>query len=245
MRDATSYRHIAPYYDWIMAHVDYDEWGRHLARLWRKFGKDPRSVLELAAGTCPFAARKVFPSGARVIHSDLSPYMLARTTGGVRVAANALALPFKGPFQVCAMIYDAFNYLAREEDVSRCFAETFRVLDAGGLFIFDITTAANSRRHFADTLDFGELQGCTYIRASRFDTDTRMQKNDFTFFVEEEKGCWRKYEETHQQRIYTVGGIERLARGAGFEVAGSFDGFTLKPGRDAAERVHFVLRKPL
>ena len=32
MRDETSYRVIAPYYDWIMAHVDYDGWGRYLVQ---------------------------------------------------------------------------------------------------------------------------------------------------------------------------------------------------------------------
>lgn len=252
MRDGTSYRVIAPYYDWIMAHVDYDAWGRHLARLWRRFGDEPAAILELGSGTCPFFRRSVFPPGSRVVYSDLSPFMLGRAADGAdggdggprRVAANALSLPFKGPFDVCLMVYDALNYLMTEQDVARCFREARRVLSAGGLFIFDVTTRANSRRHFEDMLDYGELEGCTYVRESRYDREAGLQCNDFTFFVERAPGSYAKVKESHQQRIYRLSRLKALARKAGFAVEGCFEGFTLRPGSEASERIHFVLRKP-
>lgn len=247
MRDATSYRAIAPYYDWIMAHVDYDAWGRHLARLWRRFGPEPASILELGAGTCPFSRREVFPKGAKIVYSDLSPFMLSHadeSARGGRVAANALALPYKGRFQVVLMIYDAFNYLMTEEDAALCLAEVRRVLAPGGLFIFDITTEANSRRHFEDMLDFGELEGCTYVRESRYDREARVQRNEFTFFVENSPGNFAKVKESHQQRIFRLSKLKAMARKAGFETAGCFDGFTLKPGTEESERIHLVLKNP-
>jgi SAM-dependent methyltransferase len=245
MRDETSYRVIAPYYDWIMAHVDYDGWGRYLSRLWNKFGDEPSSILELAAGTCPFQSRRVYPRGARVTYTDLSPFMLAQNgkTRG-KAAANAQALPFKPGFGLCVMIYDAINYLMFDEEVLRCFREALRVLRPGGLFIFDITTEANSKRHFEDTLDYGELEGCTYIRASRYDRKARLQSNEFTFFTAAEDGLWRRRVESHQQRIYKLARIRSLAREAGFAVAGCFEGFTLRPGLETSERVHFVLKRP-
>jgi SAM-dependent methyltransferase len=247
MRDGTSYRVIAPYYDWIMAHVDYDAWGRYLVRLWRRLGAEPASVLELGAGTCPFARRRVFPPGARVVHSDLSPYMLARAADAepvpLRAAANVLALPFKARFDLCLMIYDALNYVMTEADLLRSLREVRAVLADGGLFLFDVTTEANSRRHFEDVLDFGELAGCSYVRESRYDRGARLQRNDFTFFVEGGGGCWTRVKESHQQRIWSLGRIRALAREAGFEVEGCFEGFTFRPGREASERIHFALRK--
>lgn len=247
MRDETSYRVIAPYYDWIMAHVDYDEWGRYLARLWRRDGLDPVNILELGSGTCPFARRKVFPSASRVVYTDLSPFMLGKgadAAPGRQVAANALSLPFKGPFQLVLMIYDALNYLMNDEDVERCFREAYRVLSPGGLFLFDVTTEANSREHFEDMLDFGELEGCTYVRESRYDREARVQRNVFTFFVEESGGSFRKIKESHQQRIYRLSKLKALARKAGFTVEGCYEGFTLRPGTEESERIHFSLRKP-
>lgn len=247
MRDETSYRIIAPYYDWIMAHVDYDAWGRYLGRVWKKAGLKPRSVLELGAGTCPFARRDVFPPDAKVVYSDLSPFMLSRAPAlspDLRVAANALALPFKGPFDLCLMIYDAINYLMHDADVAKCLREVHRVLVPGGLFLFDVTTEANSKRHFDQAVDYGEMEGCTYFRESHFDRDTRVQGNDFLFFVEQGRGLFRKVKESHQQRIYSLGSMKAQAKKAGFAVEGVYEGFTFRPGREASERVHFALRKP-
>ena len=246
MRDETSYRAIAPYYDWIMAHVDYDAWGRYLARLWKKGGIDPRAVLELGAGTCPFARRDVFPPEAKVVYSDLSPFMLTRAPAlspDLRVAANALTLPFKGPFDLCLMIYDAFNYLMDEADAARSLREAHRVLRPGGLFLFDVTTEANSKRHFDQAVDFGEMAGCTYFRESHYDRETRVQGNEFVFFVEQ-GGLFRKVKESHQQRIYPLSRLRALAREAGFEVGGAYEGFTFRPARESSERVHYLLRKP-
>jgi SAM-dependent methyltransferase len=161
-----------------------------------------------------------------------------------RVAANALALPFKGPFDICLMVYDAINYLMREEDVARCLEESLRVLAPGGLFIFDVTTEANSRKHFHQAVDYGELEGCTFFRESRFDREARIQGNDFIFFVEGPEDTWRKIKESHQQRIFKIDRLKAVARQAGFKVEGLFEGFTFRPGSEASERVHFVLRKP-
>jgi ubiquinone/menaquinone biosynthesis C-methylase UbiE len=247
MRDETSYRTIAPYYDWIMAHVDYDTWGRYLSRLWKKHGNRAASILELGAGTCPFARRDVYPAGSRVLYSDLSPFMLSQgpaLSPSCRVAANALALPFKNRFDLCLMVYDAINYLMLEEDVARCFTETLRVLEPGGLFIFDVTTEANSRKHFDQAVDYGELEGCTYFRESRFDREAKMQGNDFIFFVENGDGSWRKIKESHQQRIYRLERLKALAKKAGYRVEGLYEGFTFREGKEGSERVHIVLRKP-
>jgi SAM-dependent methyltransferase len=163
---------------------------------------------------------------------------------GGRVAANALSLPFKPGFDVVLMVYDAFNYIMTEEDAVRCLSEVRRVLVPGGVFIFDVTTEANSRKHFEDLLDFGELEGCTYVRESRYDRDARLQRNDFTFFVEGDPGRFAKVKESHQQRIYRLAKLKAMARKAGLTVEGCFDGFTLDPGGEESERIHFVLKNP-
>lgn len=249
------YQALAPYYTHVMSHVDYPGWIRHLRTLWRKYhgSKPPERILEIAAGTCPFASSPLFPD-AFTVYTDQSPSMLriaspagASQSAPRRVACDVRSLPLREPFDLAVMIYDSFNYLLRPEEILRSLKEIKQVLKPQGLFIFDVTTETCSRRHFADTLDFEELYAPTagnIIRVSRYDARTRMQLNLFTFFTEAADGRYDRREEVHRQRIYPVAALKKQAERAGFKVRACLAEFTLKPGSDRNERVHFVLQKP-
>ncbi len=248
MAGAAPYQAMAPFYDRIMAHVDYDAWARHVRTLWHRFGgaTPPRRVLELAAGTCPFAAPPLFP-GAFLLHSDCSPAMLRAAAAPARRAAfDARALAVRGPFDLLLMLYDSLNYLLRGEEVLRTLRQAKAVLRPGGLFVFDVTTAQCSRRHFADGVDAEELAGGAYVRRSRYLEKTRLQINAFTFFLNDAGGGGSTVtrEELHQQRIYPASALRRWAERAGFRVRACLAGFGFRPGTDRSERLHFVLERP-
>jgi SAM-dependent methyltransferase len=253
------YGALAPHYDRVMEHVDYAGWAAHLRGLWRgaqgKDRKGPARVLELAAGTCRFASPPLFPS-AFTVYTDLSPAMLRQAPAGIpRVACDARALPFKTPgepagrkadgaFDLVLMVYDSLNYLTEPEGVLAALGEARRLLRPGGVFLFDVTTSTCSRRHFADTLDFQEIGGSAVVRASRFDAETETQLNLFTFFTLGPDGRYDRREEVHRQRVYPAARLKKLAREAGFSLRGCLADFTLNPGSDRDERLHFVLQKP-
>lgn len=263
MRDQSPYRALPDFYDAVMAHVDYEAWGRYLQRLWSREGLQPHSILEIAAGTCALHRTGAYPESARTVYTDLSAAMLNApkkkriTTPSawarpglsplpdLRACCNAIALPFRtGDFDLVVMVYDAFNYLMDKRGALACLQEAARVLKPGGLFIFDVTTRTNSLRHFTDFLDIEELPGATLIRRSTFDSESDLQQNAFTIFVEESDGRFRREEETHQQRVFALQDVAAWAEQAGFEVRGRFAGFSMKPGAESSERVHFVLKKP-
>jgi SAM-dependent methyltransferase len=223
----------------------------------------PRRVLELAAGTCRLAEYPVFPEVFSV-HTDLSPQMLAcaRSDDEVfppRAACDARWLPFKNGasalggdesnasegFDLALMVYDSLNYLTQPEEVERAFKEVFRVLTPGGVFLVDVTTETCSRRWFADALDFQETEAGSVVRASRYDTGTRTQLNLFTFFTIGDDGRYTRTEEVHRQRVWPAAFLKKTARAAGFEVRACLADFTLNPGTDRDERLHFVLQKPV
>jgi SAM-dependent methyltransferase len=264
---AAPYGALAPHYDAVMAHVDYPGWASHLRGLWRGAQgsrKHPARVLELAAGTCRFAAPPLFPN-AFMVHTDLNPEMLRQAPAGTkRVVCDARALPFRSPsglsvkparaakasgeaidaFDLVLMVYDSLNYLMQPEEVLQALAEAKRLLRPGGVFLFDVTTSTCSRRHFADTLDFQETEGAAVVRASRYDAETGTQLNLFTFFTAGPDGRYDRREEVHRQRVYPAADLKKLARESGFSVRGCLADFTLKPGSDRDERLHFVLQKP-
>ncbi len=243
------YRALAPHYDAVMAHVDYPGWARHLKGLWRSVrgrGRVPKRMLEIAAGTCRLASPPLFPE-AFAVHTDLSPAMLAEAASPAlpRAACDARALPFRdGSFDLALMVYDSLNYLMREDAVRKAMDEAFRVLAPQGVFLFDVTTAACSKRWFADTLDFQETEAGAVVRHSRYDADSRVQLNLFTFFTLEPDGRYVRSEEVHRQRIWPAAFLKKTAREAGFSVRACLADFTLKPGNDRHERLHFVLQKP-
>lgn len=244
------YGALAPHYDGVMEHVDYAGWAAHLRGLWRGAQgagrKGPARVLELAAGTCRFASPPLFPS-AFTVYTDLSPAMLRQAPAGIpRVACDARSLPFKadGAFDLILMVYDSLNYLTEPGEVLAALGEARRLLRSGGVFLFDVTTSTCSRRHFADTLDFQEIGGSAVVRASRYDAETETQLNLFTFFTLGPDGRYDRREEVHRQRVYPAARLKKMARDAGFSLRGCLADFTLNPGSDRDERLHFVLQKP-
>ena len=242
---AAPYQALAPYYNRIMAHVDYPGWGRHLRTLWRTYHgtKPPERVLELAAGTCPFAATPLFPK-AFAVYMDLNAAMLRSSAGNPpRAVCDMRSLSVKAPFDLALTIYDSFNYLLNPEDVLTSLKEVHRVLKPGALFLFDVATETCSKRYFADAVDFEELDGASSVRISRYDAKKRVQLNLFTFFILEKDGRYSRREEIHRQRIYPVAAIQKLAIRAGFSVRACLADFTLKPGTDKNERLHFVLQR--
>ena len=249
MSGSPVYRSLAPLYDAVMAHVDYPGWAAHLKGLWRgaQGGRaHPKRVLELAAGTCRFASPPLFPD-AFTVYTDLSPEMLRESSADVpRVACDARALPFKSEnaFDLILMVYDSLNYLTRPEEVATVLQEAKRLLRPGGVFLFDVTTSTCSRRHFSDTLDYQEFDRDAVVRASRYDAETQTQLNLFTFFTVGPDGRYDRREEVHRQRVYSASALKKLAREAGFSLRGCLADFTLNPGSDRDERLHFVLQKP-
>ncbi len=248
MSETPLYSDMAPHYDWLMNHVDYKRWSRHIARLCRHYGLEPKSILEIAAGTAPFRQLPPFRN-ARMLVSDLSPAMLriARkdesTPNRDLVAADGMALPFKGGFDLCLMIYDSINYFLDEEEVSLLLKQVHGQLEPGGLFIFDATTISNSKRHFRFATFFDEQPGCSVVRESEFDEELRLQHNDFTFFLEDADGRYRRKVENHLQRIYPLEELSELCEKTGFKMLGCHANFGLRPAKESAERAHFVAQR--
>ncbi|MGA2506731.1 MAG: class I SAM-dependent methyltransferase, partial [Chitinispirillaceae bacterium] len=144
------YDALAPIYDRIMSHVDYDEWVRLIERVSGKFLEVQRpSIFELGGGS-GVLAELLMRRGFRYFGSDRSFSMcrLAHLRHAPFTCADALAIPLKKPFDLVVFLYDGINYLQTLEDYALLFSEAARCLLPGGLFLFDITTEANSLNHF-------------------------------------------------------------------------------------------------
>jgi hypothetical protein len=73
----------------------------------------------------------------------------------------------------------------------------------------------------------------------------KIQRNEFTIFIKNKFGYYKKYKEIHQQRIYGIDELKSTLEQNRFKIVGAFDGFSLKAANTRSERIHFVVKKVL
>ena len=84
-----------------------------------------------------------------------------------------------------------------------------------------------------------------YIRGDRLDRwfarGTGLQSN--LVFLREENGLYRKYQETHYQRAYSLQEIQEALALAGMEFVTAYDAFTKDAPRKESERIYVIARE--
>jgi len=242
------YDALAPIYDRLMYHVEYDEWIELITKVVNRYGvqNDPK-ILEIGAGT-GIVGSLLKGLGYRYTASDLSIAMCreAKNRRGVPIcAADARRLPFKQCFDVALFLYDGINYMMTLDEYRKLFSSVYDVLLPGGIFLFDITTQENSLRHFIHYVDFEDYGDVSYVRRSYFDDIRLIQHNDFTIYrlSDDSHPYYEKFIETHVQKIFSVPDIEKAIPKKRFEVLGIWDGFMFKKYSNKSLRIHFLLRR--
>lgn len=246
LRERRPYEGLAPIYDFVMRHVDYTAWANYVASLLRRHDCGPARLLELACGTgnASFALAK---AGYRLTGYDASREMIriarekaARQDRDLRFGVRDLRdLSGVGVHGAAVCLYDSLNYLTSLDQVRQALHQVHGVLSGGAFFIFDVCTEQNSLRHFRDVRNAEQGTGFSYSRHSHYDAGERLQHNDFDIRFDDGS----RVRETHVQRIYDCADLAAVVEAGPFELVELLDGFSLRPGSDLCDRVHFVLRR--
>lgn len=244
-----AYTGFARVYDEFMEDIPYDEWTGYLVSLLRKRNVTETSLVELGCGT-GVITRKLADLGYDVVGIDISEDMLAVAQGhkGKHKGKILYSLQdmrdFEVPFKYQAVISlcDSMNYLIEDDDMLSCLRQAREALLDGGYFIFDLKTDyfyANSlgENVFADT-----HEDCSYIWDNCYYQDERINEYNLTIFVKEKKELFRKFEETHLQRAYTVEEITKMAFQAGLSVEAVYNAMTESAPDSTSERVYYILK---
>ena len=141
------YTGIAEAYDFILRHVDYEEWYRFIHGIMLQYIKNPETVLELGCGTGKFGA-KFSADNFRIFGVDRSLNMLlvakARAFRNFKIiCADIRQFYFKGKFDFIFSVHDTMNYQLTMADVRKVLRSVKSVMQAESIFMFDITTEHN------------------------------------------------------------------------------------------------------
>jgi len=241
------YDALAPIYDRIMSHVEYEEWVRLIERITDKFLQVQHPlVFELGGGTGVLSSLLI-SRGFRYVGSDRSFPMcsIACRRRAPYVCADARAIPFKKPFDLIFFLYDGINYLQTLEEYMLLFSEAARCLLPGAFFLFDITTEANSLNHFRSYLEFEDWGDYAYVRRSYYNKELIEQRNDITIFrrLANDSPLYEKKIERHCQKVFSAEAIVRAVPAALFTIEGMWDGFSFHRYHSHSERIHFLLKR--
>jgi SAM-dependent methyltransferase len=240
------YSVLAAGYDIVMEHVEYDVWAAYIHDLFQQHLPEARTVLELGSGTGSLAF-ELQPLGDYSYHGIDAAEPMVRIA---REKAEMLGSPAtfevadftdyraEPPVDIALLLYDGLNYLLETDairDLLRCTAAAVR---PGGLFVFDLSTPANSINNAEYFEDEGGEDEFAYLRRSEYDPAARLHRTRFQIEVD-----GRKYEEVHVQRAYEMNDIRPLLAETPFEEVAALDNLTSNAADETSERIHWIVRR--
>jgi SAM-dependent methyltransferase len=152
LKKTEPYTGIAEAYDYILRHVDYDQWFKYINSIMLKYISNPGSILELGCGTGKFGA-KFSAANYRIFGIDRSLEMLriakTRAFRSFRIiCADMRNFYLKGSFDFIFSVHDTINYQLTTDELRDVFRSVKRVMHNKSIFLFDITTEHNINNFF-------------------------------------------------------------------------------------------------
>jgi ubiquinone/menaquinone biosynthesis C-methylase UbiE len=226
----SAFSDLARFYDAVYASKDYAAEAAYVARLLGTYGRDPRGLLELGAGTGRLAV-ELARSGLRVLGIDASSEMVERANERKRqlgveeisfLTADATRFRTEQRFDAVIACFHVLNYMATPQALAAAFATAAAHLDPGGLFLFDSWHGPAVRTQGPETrVRDLMVEGTPVVRIAEPHHDPARQTVDvhYRFFIQSPPTkAWELIEETHHLRYLFPEDIVAACRDVGFEL---------------------------
>lgn len=246
----SSYRFLAGCYDRFTYDVDYAAWAGYIEKHFRKRPLPGNTVLDLACGTGSLTL-ELARRGYEMIGADQSPDMLAQAAAkdfsGCAAAPIFLCQPMEaldlyGTIDACVCCLDSVNYVTDPKKLQRAFERVHLFLMPGGLFLFDVNTP--EKLQGLDGQVFLDETGDAYcVWRAEYSPRSRICSYFMDIFQQEEGDLWRRGEELHRERAYTVPELTVFLEQAGFSDIKTYGNLKLRPPKPGEDRIFFTARR--
>ncbi len=245
-----AYTGFAAVYDDFMDNVPYEAWCAYLVGLLKEYGCRDGLVAELGCGTGSLT-ELLDLAGYDMIGIDNSEEMLgiamekqaASGTDILYLFQDMRAFELYGTVGAIVSICDSMNYITEYQDFVQVLCLVNNYLEPGGVFIFDLNTEYKYQELLGEKTIAENRKDKSFIWENYYDEESGINEYGLTLFVKEERGLYRKYEEFHYQRAYSLDEIKAAFSEAGMEFVAAYDAFTRNPPEEKSERIYVVGRE--
>ena len=232
-----AYTSFAEVYDIFMDNIPYEEWADYLDEMLKEYHIPNNMVLELGCGTGNMT-ELLASKGYDMIGVDNSEVMLEiamekRQKSGhdiLYLLQDMQAFELYGTVGGIVSVCDSINYVTDEKELKEVFSLVNNYLDPRGIFVFDFNTEYKYRELLGDRVIAEEREECSFIWDNYYNPEDKMNEYQLTLFVQsnEDKDLYRRYQEVHYQRAYTLEKIKTVIEKAGLRYVAAYDAYTKK-----------------
>lgn len=240
------YNDFAYIYDELIEDIDYERWNLYIKDIFHKFNKNPKSILEMACGTGNLSYY-LAKDGYDLVCFDVSDDMLAMAYNKLQKFNNVMILKQNminfdvgKEFDGIISILDSINYIIDESELLNTFKNVRSHLKEDGIFIFDINSQYKLKEVIGNNIFMEDKEDIFYTWQNYYDEEKDIAEFYLTFFVEQEKDKYIRFDEEHFERAYSIEEIVNGLQMAGFSKVDYFDCFTFEKPHDKSERINFV-----
>ena len=240
-----TYTDIAPYYDYLLRHVNYQKWFEYIRSIIVNFGPEPEFIVELGCGTGKFGA-KFSQDGYTVYGIDNSLEMLrvakTRSFKNFRIiCADIRKFNLAKKAHFIFSVHDTLNYVTEGADIKKVFKSVYENLDDDGIFLFDLTTEYNILKNFHSKETKYSTRDAAILWSNEYDKEEKIICS--TIRIKRKK--MDDVVEKHVQRIYSIDFIKELLIQEGFELLHIFGDYTYEYPKKDTIMMNFVTRKTM
>lgn len=247
-QEGIMYESFARVYDTFMDNVPYDQWAEDYGRIMKEHGIQDGIVLDLGCGTGSLTLR-LAEKGYDMIGVDYSMDMLeiAREKSEGKdilyLEQDMREFELYGTVGAVLCVCDSINYILEPEEVEEVFSLVDNYLDPQGLFIFDFNTDYKYREIIGERVIAEDRENMSFIWDNYYDEESRINEYALSIFVQEKDDLYRKYQELHYQRGYSLEEMKEYLEKAGLVFLSAEDGEEGGPVRPDSGRIRVIARE--